>query len=1099
MRCDSIGGFGVSALALVVAVLAMVPGVAVGDSMQAGASDRIGLAGTWAVSLDPDDVGVEQGWGRGGYAESIRLPGSLQAQGFGERPTIEGPWTTSIGSVMLRDEKYGDFTADADFGSPLWLTPKRMYVGAAWYAREIEIPAAWRDRRVELFLERPHWGTTVYLNGERVGEQQDGLGVPHSHDLTEAIAAAGVGRHTLAIRVDNRVIVAVGLDAHAVSDQTQSNWNGIVGDIELRSTPMVWLDDVQVFPDYEARSARIEMSIGNATGEAGRGEISLGIESVSGRTFVAGPMREAVRWSGGERSVVSMEVPLGEGVPTWSEFDPNVLELTARLGDHSVETTFGVREIGVDGYATGSWFTVNGRRVFLRGTLECAVFPKTGYPPTDVASWREILQTIRAYGLNHVRFHSWCPPSAAFAAADELGMYLMPEASTWPNFSGQPALPGWLEAEGDRMLREYGNHPSFVLMGVGNEFWGVGGKLWEAAPMIEPAVEAWRERDTRRYYTTGAGWPKAPANDFHVTQDARLQLYPGLSLNDPPRTDLDYTEYIGAQSVPILTHEIGQWTAYPDVSKAARSEDVLEARFLEYFADGLARIGLGHLAGVFTEASGRFQTMLYNAEIETALRTPGLAGFQLLGLADFPGQGFAPVGVVDHNWQGKGYCGPEEYRRFAGERVLLARMPTRVMERGESIEIDLELANFGEDAVAGVLDWRVYGSASGVMATGSAGIDAAAGGLSSIPALVLDVPAGGVAEELTVRASVRGRAIENEWAVWAYPRATGGDDPDGVRVVRSIGPDEVELLEGGGRVVVMSPPAWVDADTFGSFRPIFWNRALFTTQREHTLGAVIDGDHPALAGFPSRGHVTWQWWDVLFNSKPIPLDALSSRIDPIVRPIDDWAEPRSLGLIFEARVGSGRLLVCAVDLETDLNARPAARALRSSLLSYAASDAFAPVQSLAGWELVRLFREPSAMQKLNAAVTASSSQAGYGPEAVLDGDPSTFWHTSWSPAPDPPHSLKIDLGRLRMVSGVRYTPRQDGDNGVFKRYRVEISDAGYQWSQIEEGEWSAAGSGGVRSVDWAARSARYVRLTMLESMNGGTHGSAAEVEVVVVE
>ncbi len=1095
MRFDRLGGVCLSVWAFVFALVMTTGGVAFAGVVPTGAGDRVELAGTWAVSLDPDDVGEAQGWGRGGYAETIRLPGSLQAQGFGERPTIGGPWTTSIGSAMLRDEKYGDFTADADFGSPLWLTPKRMYVGAAWYAREIEIPADWRGRRVELYLERPHWGTTVYLNGERVGEQHDGLGVPHTHDLTAAIASAGVGRHMLAIRVDNRVIVPVGLDAHAVSDQTQSNWNGIVGAIELRSTPMVWIDDVRVFPDYDARSARVELEIGNATGEAGAGEVGLSVETVSGRTFVLGPTRADVRWDGGERSVVAVDVVLGEGVPTWSEFDPNVLELRATLGDHAVATTFGVREIGIDGDETGAWFTVNGRRVFMRGTLECAVFPETGYPPTDVASWREILQTVRAYGLNHVRFHSWCPPSSAFAAADELGMYLMPEASTWPNFAGQPALPGWLEAEGDRMLRAYGNHPSFVLMGVGNEFWGVGGKLWESAPMIEPAVERWREQDPRRYYTTGAGWPKAPANDFHVTQDARLQLYPGLSLSDPPRTDLDYTDYVAAQSVPILTHEIGQWTAYPDASNAARSGDVLEARFLEFFADGLARAGLGHLAGVFTEASGRFQALLYKAEIETALRTPGLAGFQLLGLADFPGQGFAPVGVVDHNWQGKGYCGPEEYRRFAGERVLLARMPSRVFERGASIEVGLELANYGEDGVAGVLDWRVYGSASGAMAAGSTRFDAPAGGLADLAEVVIDVPAGGVAEEITLRCSVRGRAIENEWSVWVYPGDAAEEAPEGVRVVRRVGPEEVALLEGGGRVVVLSPPAWVDADTFGSFRPIFWNRALFTTQREHTLGAVIDEDHPALAGFPSRGHVTWQWWDVLFNSKPIPLDALSSRIDPIVRPIDDWAAPRSLGLIFEARVGSGRLLVCAVDLETDLDARPAARALRSSLLSYAASDAFAPVQSLAGWELLGLFREPSAMQKLNAGATASSSQAGYGPELAIDGDPSTFWHTSWSPTTDPPHSIKIDLGRAQTVSGVRYTARQQGDNGVFGRYRVEISDAGYQWAVVEEGEWSAGAA--ERSVAWSPRSARYVRLTMLEATNGGQHASAAEVEVVV--
>lgn len=1078
-------------------VAAVVLGLA-GVAEMARASDVVDLSGRWFFALDPEDRGVEEGWASGGVlSDTVTLPGSLQAQGFGERPSREASWTTGIAGGLLGDERLAQYTGADDFTSPFWLTPKRVYVGPAWYSRTIEIPEAWGDRRIELVLERPHWGTTVYLNGERVGVQQDAIGTPHVHDLTEAVrSAGGAGAYTLTVRVDNRLIVPIGLDAHAVSDQTQSNWNGIVGEIALRSTPLVWIDSVQVFPDVDGRRIEAVVTIGNETRRGGSGEAGFAVSARSGRPFEVAEQVREVSWSGDGMTEVRVSLELGSSVPLWTEFEPNVLELRARLGGHEVVVPFGMREITIERNEHGSFFAINGEPVFMRGTIDCAAYAQTGYPPTDKASWLGVLRTVKSYGLNHVRFHSWCPPGAAFEAADELGIYLLPECSTWPNFRDAPGLPAWLEAEGDRMLRHYGNHPSFVLMGVGNEFWD-GGKLNDEAPMVEPTIDRWRERDPRRYYTTGAGWPQAPANDFHITQDARLQLYPGLRLTDPPRTDLDYREYVSGQDRPILTHEIGQWCAYPDLATPVDGQAVLRARYNEMYRDHLERAGLGHLSEAFTEASGKFQTLLYKAEIEAAIRTRGLGGFQLLGLQDFPGQGVAPVGVLDHLWRSKGYCGPADYRRFCDDRVLLARLPSRVFEGGDSFEVGFELANYGASDTAGVMDWEVRGGGSGVIDRGSVHVDAPRGGVTEIAVVSVRLPAAAAGERVSVRASLRGTAIENEWSVWSFPASAGSDDgAGGVTVVRSVDGGIAERLAAGETVVVLAPPAWIDGDTFGSFRPIFWNTVLFSSQREHTTGALIDADHPALAGFPTEMHADWQWWDVLVNSKPVVLDGLSAALKPIVRPIDDWVDPRSLGLIFEARVGEGRMLVCAADLESDLERRPVARALRRSLLAYAASEAFDPRQRIEAWEVVRLFREPSAMQRLNASVTASSSQAGYGPELIFDGDPSTFWHTAWSPSRvEPPHSLRIDLGRPRSVSGLHYTPRADGPNGRFGRYRVEVSEGGYNWTEVAAGEWS--GGADVQTARWSPGVVRYVRLTMVESANGQPFASAAEVEIVV--
>ncbi|MEO1584285.1 MAG: discoidin domain-containing protein [Planctomycetota bacterium] len=1061
-------------------------------------AQQIDLSGTWSFAIDPEDRGDADGWASGGPLDGeLRLPGSLQSQGFGEPPSRTGPWTTNLGVSMLADERFELYTSDDDFGNPFWLTPKRLYVGVAWYEREVDIPQSWDGSRIELYLERAHWGTTVYVNGEQVGPQQTSLGTPHVHDLTAAIdAAGGPGTHTITMSIDNRLIVNVGKDAHGLGDQMNTNWNGAIGEIQLRSSPGVRIENVQLFPNIERRSVEAVVTVGNISGAPGSGLITVDIANKTGRPFTVGPIQRTIEWSADGQSTSRFTINLGESAPLWSEFDPNVLQMTARLGDHSFTTDFGLREITTRTDATGTAFVINGRRVFMRGTLDSAVFPETGYAAMDKESWARLYKIVRSYGLNHVRFHSATPPRAAFEAADELGIYLLAECSTWPNFQNAPGLPEWLEDEGDRILAEYGNHPSFVLFGVGNEFWN-GGKMNDAAPMIEPAIDKWRETDTRRYYTTGAGWPQAPANDFHITQDPRLQLYPGLRLTDPPRTDLDYSGYVSQQPVPIITHEIGQWCAFPDVSAPARTRDFLEARLLGMCEDALTRAGLDGLAHSLTDASGRFQALLYKAEIEAALRTPGLAGFQLLGLADYPGHGFAPVGVLDQFLRPKGYSSPAQYQRFCADRVLLARMPARVFEQGDRVAVQLDLAHYGRDDIEGTLDWSATGSQSGRIAGGSFAIDVDAGGLADLLTVDFDLPSSESGEEVRIEASIRGSTIANDWSIWSYPASAGGDtDESDLRIVRSIDAEVARDLDAGETVLVFAPPAWIAADTFGSFRPIFWNTVLFTTQREHTLGALIDRDHPALAAFPTQEHVSWQWWDILFKSKPIPLGGLSSPIDPIVRPIDDWVDPRSLGLLFEARVGQGKVLICGVDLETDLAGRPAARALRASLTDYARSDAFAPRQRLEGWELTRLFREPSEMQKLNAAVTASNAHPGYGPELVLDGDPATFWHTAWAPTQvEPPHSLEIDLGLPRPVAGLRYTPRSDSENGRFAEYRIEVSDAGYDWTQVKEGAWQNDAT--VKSATWQATQARYVRLTMLRSTNGEPYASAAEVEIIV--
>lgn len=1076
------------------------------------ARPSIDLSGQWAFRLDPDDRGLEENWADGiGFPDSITLPGSLQRQGFGNEPTLDTNWSSGIGSSLLRDERFAHYTRGEPFVSPFFLTPDRQYVGPAWYARDVEIPADWTDQRIELTLERPHWQTTVWIDGAEIGTQ-DGIGVPHRYVLDAGLAP---GQHRIVIRVDNSLIQPIGRDAHAISDQTQSNWNGIIGDLKIEATDHDWsLRTLRVEPDVDSRSVRVRADI---AGERARGDGRVVIEIVDrdGTAVERSSIDLRVAEPAAAAGAFAHTVPLPESVRLWDEFDPAVYTLRATLLDNdgnerdTALTTFGLREIT----AEGTQFLVNGKPTIMRGALDCAIFPDTGHPPTDVDSWLDILGTVKDFGLNHIRFHSWCPPKAAFDAADQLGVYLQPEVSTWPSLDDGNGLETWIAAEGDRMLREYGNHPSFAFLCVGNEMWGNGQRLLTGSDKIEPLVRAWRERDPRRLYSVAAGWPTAEASEFHIPQDIRLQLYPGLRLADPPRNDLDYREFVQRFDRPVISHEIGQWTATPDPAHADDFDGFLKADYHSVMADMAARSGIDHLTDEFVAATGAFQTLLYKAEIEAAMRTPGLGGFQLLGLQDFTGQGVAPVGVVDAFWKPKPYITAAQYRRFAGPTVLLSRMGKYIWHTGETLEASIDLAHYGPGSIDDRCVYELVTEDGTVLASGEFEVDQRERGVATLGRLTADLSSENGTSTAPVSALLRASLakagadapIENSWRIWIYPsRLPPEPSGDAVHLTDALDEEAIDRLRAGGRVALFVDPERVAGDTFGTFRPIFWNRVTFASQREHVVGLLVDDDHPALAGFPTSVHQDWQWWDAMSDSKPMPMGFTATPVEPIIRAVDDWYRARSLSLAFECLVPfdagtpPGRLLVCSIDLHDDLEHRPAARQLRSSFLQYAQSDAFSPAEEIPLWELRQAFREPSAMQAAGVLVTASSAASGYGVEKAIDGSADTFWHTPWgSKLTKPPHTLRIDLGKTRAVTGLIYTPRRDMSNGRIGEWAVEVSDAGYIWRAVAEGTWPNTKD--TQRVSWEPTEVRFVRLVAKSAANGGDFASAAEIEVTFAD
>ncbi len=912
------------------------------------------LAGRWHFQLDREDAGIAGRWFEQELAGSVRLPGSLPAQGIGDPVTVDTKWT---GGIVDRSwytaPEYEPYRQSGRVKVPFWLQPEIYYAGVAWYQRQLEIPAETADQRFGLLLERPHWETRVWIDDRSIG-RNDALGTPHVYDL----GALTPGSHRLTIRVDNRMIVDVGENSHSISDHTQGNWNGIVGRIELHATPRLWITDLQVYPHVETRTLTVKGRVGLSAPSPSPSPTTVLLTVYPSRkpadaqsaaqSAVSRPLTQEiaeVRWAG-TGGLFEAELALGPGAALWDEFDPALHELIATLqpGGHQARIPFGLREIDID----GTQFSVNGRKTFIRGTLDCCAYPKTGHPPTDVASWRRVIQTAKAHGLNNIRFHSWCPPEAAFEAADQLGFYFHVECSSWANQSttlgdGKP-VDRWIYEEADRILRFYGNHPSFVFLLYGNEPGGAG-----HAGFLSKWVAHYRKADPRRLYSGGAGWPQLAEDQFHVTPDPRIQAW-GAGLKSrinarPPETVTDYRDYIAARPVPVVSHEIGQWCVYPNFAELRKYTGYLKPRNFEIFRDRLRAAHMADLAADFLFASGKLQTLCYKEEIESALRTPGMGGFQLLDLHDFPGQGTALVGVLDPFWESKGYVEPEDFRRFCNSTVVLARLPKRVFTTNEMLYADLEVAHFGpQPLVRAITTWRLVGDDGRVAAAGALpSADIPIGNGIALGRVAIDLKSIDVPARYRLEASLEGHS--NDWDIWVYPDALQTPVPSDVLLTRELDGVAQAALEGGRKVLWMVRPDRVAPDAkLGpialGFSTIFWNTAWTGRQAPHTLGILCDPSHPLFSHFPTDGFSNWQWWYLIQRSGAMIMDSLPPRLRPTVQVIDDWFTARRLGLLFEARVGRGRLMVCSIDLDNPSD--PVVRQFRHSLLRYLASDHFTP-------------------------------------------------------------------------------------------------------------------------------------------------------------
>ncbi len=918
----------------------------------------IDLKGKWGFAMDENDLGISEKWFTKKLNDSIKLPGSMVENLKGYDITLKTKFTGSIyDSSWYFNPRMEKYRQAGNIKMPFWLTQLKHYVGLAWYQKDVTIPTSWKGEHVVLFLERPHFITRVWIDNQEVGTQNS-LTVPHVFDLTPVLKP---GKHRITVRIDNRLKdIDVGANSHSVTDHTQGNWNGMVGALQLQPGSPVGFDDIQVYPNLKNKTALVKIKVMNANGTPISGKVILSAKSFNSNKSHSIPQVEVSFSVSGKEGEIVATLPMGEGMLTWDEFDPALYNLSATLtvgkqaDTKSVE--FGMREMSIQ----GKYFYVNGHKTVLRGTVENCLFPLTGYAPMDEASWERVFRICKSYGLNHMRFHSFCPPEAAFKAADRVGMYLQPEGPSWPNHSTQlgKGLPidTYLMDETKRMVKEYGNYASFTFLSAGNEPRGA----W--VPWVSKFVDYWKATDPRRLYTgasVGNGWAWQPKSEYHVKAGAR-----GLSWSgDHPESMSDYRSRIDTVKQPYVSHETGQWCVFPNFDEIKKYTGVTRAKNFELFKEDLADNDMADLSHEFLMASGKLQALCYKHEIEKTLRTPNYAGFQLLGLNDYSGQGTALVGVLDAFWDEKGYMTAPQFRRFCNSTVPLVRMEKFVFRNNETLDAKVEVAHFGKDALSNAKTiWRIKDAHGLVLKQGVLSVkDIPVGNNFDLGEVNFDLSAFETAAKLNLEIAIEGTDFVNDWNFWVYPVQKQQINTAGIYVTDSLDVKATKILNDGGKVLILAAgKIKYGKDVIQQYQPAFWNTSWFKMRPPHTTGVFINNYHPVFNDFVTDSWGDMQWWELINKAQTMLLTDFPKGFQPIVQPIDTWFINRKLAMLFEATIGKGKLMMTSCDLKNNLTERPVAESLYRSILEYMQSDKFRPVNTVNIQQISDLFTKEAA-------------------------------------------------------------------------------------------------------------------------------------------
>ncbi|WP_026651762.1 glycoside hydrolase family 2 TIM barrel-domain containing protein [Butyrivibrio proteoclasticus] len=912
---------------------------------------RFNLSGEWKIKLNN---GVE----KMGF-----LPGSLDENGLGEPDKVAKAWHPDVEDR----EKAAGKMADKDPRIATRLTRNYTYEGPAVYSRTFDGEVS-PDKRYFFIAERTR-AAALIIDGQNVPLRSFSLSAPVRFEVTDYLKKGSL----IEIVVDNTYPGMPYRDitfSSAATDETQTNWNGVLGNIFIDEKEPVFISSAYVYPFVDGAdsvSLMIEIDAGcvknadaNCDSNAGNDKFSKSDECnyqiiISGDCLEEEKAIPVTLHGDGPTSVQLRNVRLNDNALNnrWDEGEGNLASIKIALLSegkelHKKNVTFGIREFAYDEEGR---LTINGRRIFLRSEANCGLFPETGYGPMDLDFWKEAMKTYASYGVNCVRFHSWCPPEAAFAAADEMGMMIQPELPNWnprDAFSSEESRD-FYENELIQILKTYANHPSFVMLTLGNELHGDEASVETMHHLMEVA----RSIDKTRLYAWGSNnfygeKGTDPESDFYTSMafhDKKLRLsgndgYINTCMPDTTKNfDKELAEIRKEFKKPVFTFEVGQYEVLPDMKELELFKGVTRPDNLVIVDNRRKALGISDSEWERrVSATGEIALLAYREEVEAVLRTTGLSGISLLGLQDFTGQGTALVGMLNSHLKRKPYpfSEPERFKQFFNSQVVLGVMDRYTYEEGDVLRAEVKVANYGKTELPGGFEYQLISAENSSQGVGGAAYTTCpVGTVTSLG--FIEISFNKIGEPVRYDLKIRVGDIETSYPVWVYPKVEPVC-PEGVHETRVLDDKARDVLQNGG-IVYYSPDSTKEAipDSIkAQFTTDFWSVGTFPSQ-EGAMGLLIDTEHPIFRNFPTREFGEWQWFYMASQRAFV----LPEYVKAIVTEMDCYVSLRPMAMLYEAKVLNGKILCSSMGLQ-NLMEHPEARALLKSIYEYLDSDEFVP-------------------------------------------------------------------------------------------------------------------------------------------------------------
>lgn len=894
----------------------------------------LNISGEFYCTLDPNDNGESFGFQNGNWDEEnlICLPGTLNSNKMGT-PINEEDFTEINGKSL-------------DMPRPAY-----EYIGKAWYKKNVFISKEdLQNKEAVLYLERIIFQSKVWINGEYVGENSS-LSTAHQLSVTKHLKADQ--DNLIVIAIDNRDVLKIGDASHSYTNHTQTKWNGIVGRIEIHFFNKVFVEDVQIFTSIT--DIDVKLNVANKFDDKKNVKIDLKIIDDE-RTIYCTSKQVDVQ----SRHHEEFKIYLWNNAKLWDEFNPNLYKLEVKLTCEScegceeiVERKFGIRTITTE----GRHILINENRVHFRGNLDCCIFPLTGYPETSFEFWVENMKLLKSYGLNHVRFHSWCPPEEAFHAADVVGMYIQAEGPMWMDWWLGTTVGcceehfEFLPKEHTEINRQYGNHPSFVVFSNGNELNG-------DFRLLEKMVIDLKKCDNRRLYTLTSNFDRRrrDTEDIFIASTidevvARAEMYMDRVCE---ATSMTYDKAVNSCEIPFLCHEVGQYAVYPDLNGIEKYTGCINPVNLKAIKIDLEKKNLIKYADEFVKASGHLSKILYKAEIETLLNTEQMAGIQLLSLQDFTGQSTATIGMLDVFWDNKGMTTSEEFASFCGEIVPLFQTHDIIYNSNEELQGVINVYNYSnQDYLDSTVVFKMLIDNQVFKEIEINNIDIKRPGLNRISNVSCMLSEIEKASKVKVEVTIKGTEIKNSWDIWVYPTIENPEEANNFEVRSALSENDLKELEAGKNILFVPGKDAVKSYKEGNFTTVFWSPIVFLSEKN--CGMICDSGHEVFNSFPTDKYSDFQWKKIMESSISMAIDELDASFEPIVQLVPNFYHNEKLANMFEAKLGKGKLFVCSIDIFTFLHKDMPKQYLKKSIYKYLNSSRFNPKQSLSSDDLRRVF------------------------------------------------------------------------------------------------------------------------------------------------